>query len=150
MSVALMAAVLAGCGDGDQGSSGDTGPLAVFQGPPSGDLARIEGTLAISDNCVTVLGGDESSILLVWPSEGTTWDSSSRTITYTDGGSTVELTDGDRFVSGGGGGDPEEGGLSATEWAESLDGWVAEPDPTCLRDEIDAWWFVGDLPERDD
>ncbi|MBA2337046.1 MAG: hypothetical protein H0V96_04685 [Acidimicrobiia bacterium] len=88
-------------------------------------------------------GADEQSVLVVWPSEGTTWKSESRVIEYNDGERTVELADGAEVSFGGGGDSVDEGGLTASEWVASIDGWVSEPDPSCSAD---VRWFVGGLP----
>ena len=150
--LALAIVALSSCSSSDPTPTVATadawGGLAVFDGPPSGDEALSTGTLLIEENCVVLISGtDNSRSLVVWPSEGTTWDPDSRTITYTDGESSIELANGDYFSVGGGGDNPEEGSLSAAEWAASLDGWVSKPQPACLSS-VDSWWFVGGLPSE--
>ena len=143
-----ISSIAAGCGDEDGATDGSAvdpwGPLAVLEGAPSGDEALIAGSLHIGEHCVTLdEGADEPTVLLVWPSEGTTWNSQSRVIEYTDGDRTVELSDGDEVAFAGGGDSTEEGGVTATAWIGSLDGWASEPDPSCPAD---VRWFVGGLP----
>lgn len=148
--VVLMAiALIATCGrDGAMDESADDtwGPLAVLSGPPSGDEALITGSLHIRENCVTLEEGADEMVLLVWPSEGTSWDSQSRVIEYSDGDRTVELSHGEEVSFGGGGDSVAEGGLTAGEWIDSVDGWASEPDPSCPAD---VRWFVGALPPTD-
>jgi hypothetical protein len=146
--VALLAIslIVAGCGDDDgtTESARDTwGPLAVLSGPPSGEEALIAGSLDIGDNCVTLREADEQRVLLVWPSEGTTWNPTSRVIEYSDGARTVELSDGEAVTFGGGGDSADEGGLTAREWVASVDDWASEPDLSCPAE---VRWFVGGLP----
>jgi hypothetical protein len=148
--LALAIVVLSSCSSSDStpavSSEHAWGAMAVFDGPPSGNEALSTGTLRIEENCVVLISGtDNSRSLVVWPSEGTTWNPDSRTITYTDGETSIELADGDYFSVGGGGDNPEEGGQSAAEWAASLDGWVSKPEPACLSS-VDSWWFVGGSP----
>jgi hypothetical protein len=139
--------IVAGCGDDDEATetADDAwGPLAVLSGPPSGEEALIAGSLHVNEDCVTLEeGAGEQRVLLVWPSEGTTWNPQTRVIDYSDGTRTVELSDGDEVAFGGGGSSADEGGLTAREWAASIDGWASEPDPSCPADER---WFVGGLP----
>jgi hypothetical protein len=147
--LALVTVALSGCSSSDPtptvASEDAWGALAVFGGPPSGAEALASGKLVIEENCVVLVSGTDSSrSLVVWPSEGTTWNPGSRTITYTDGERSIELADGDSFSVGGGGDNPEEGGLSAVEWAASLDGWVAKPEQACRRS-VDLWFSVGGL-----
>lgn len=129
-------------------ASADTawGPLAVLNGPPSGDEALIAGSLQIGDDCVTLEEAGGEMVLLVWPSDGTTWNPESRVIEYSDGDRTVELSHGEEVAFGGGGDSVDEGGLSASEWIGSVDGWVSEPDRSCPAS---VRWFVGGLPPAD-
>lgn len=149
--VALMAIALIATACGDDGamdeSADDTwGPLAVLSGPPSGEEALVAGTLHIGEDCVTLEAGADEMELLVWPSEGTTWNSQSRVIEYSDGNRTVDLSHGEEVSFGGGGDSVAEGGLPASEWIDSVDGWASEPDPSCPAD---VRWFVGELPPTD-
>lgn len=138
--------IAAACGD-DQatdGSADDTwGPLAVLSGPASGDEALIAGSLQIGKDCVTLEEAGGERVLLVWPSDDTTWNPESRVIEYTDGDRTVELSDGEEVAFGGGGDSVAEGGLPASEWVGSVDGWTSEPDRSCPAG---VRWFVGGLP----
>lgn len=108
--------------------------------------ALIAGSLHIGENCVTLEEGADEMVLLVWPSEGTTWNSQSRVIEYSDGDRTVELSHGEEVSFGGGGDSVAEGGLTASEWIDSVDGWASSPDPSCPAD---VRWFVGGLPPTD-
>lgn len=118
------------------------GPLAIYPPQDGTDDARNEGTLRISDTCVTLerLG---RVTLLTWPADRTTWDPASRTITFENfDGTTATVADGDEIVVGGSGsGDESEGelGMSVEEWVGSHD-WVAPPDPSCP---LDVRWGVG-------
>lgn len=138
---------LVACGD-DDGVDGDSSqawrPLAVVSGPPSGDEALISGTLVVADDCVTIRSGSHSEeALLVWPAEGTSWDSETKTIEYSDGEERVELSDGDRVAFGGGGSSTREDGLRPREWVDSVE-WISPPDAACP---MDIRWFVGGLSE---
>lgn len=133
------------CGGEDAGgpsAESGFGPLAVRNGPPTGDEALVSGTIEITDTCVFLTSGDERS-LLVWPSEGTEWDDASRTIRYSAEG-TVELRDGDSFRVAGSGSSEAESGLGGRAWAASIP-WVAEPDPACVTS---TRHFVGSGPEE--
>lgn len=146
-SLLLMPLSLVACGD-DDGVGGDSaeawGPLAVVSGPPSGDEALISGTLVVTDDCVTIRSGSGSEeALLVWPAEGTSWDSETRTIEYSDDEERVEVSDGDRVAFGGGGSSTQEDGLRPAEWVDSVD-WISQPDTSCP---MDVRWFVGGLSE---
>jgi hypothetical protein len=118
------------------------GPLAVYPPQDGADTARNEGTLRITDTCVTLerLG---KITLLTWPADRTTWDEASRSITFENfDGAATTVADGDEIVIGGSGsGDESEGepGISVEEWIASHD-WVAPPDPSCP---LDVRWGVG-------
>lgn len=98
-------------------------------GLPTGSEALISGTLEITTDCVFLRSGGDRR-LLVWPSEGTSWDSGSRTIRYSADGE-VELHDGDSFHVAGGGDSEAESGVGDHAWVESIE-WAAEPDAECL------------------
>jgi hypothetical protein len=115
------------------------GPLAVFPPQDGADTARTEGTLRISDRCVTLERAGEVQ-LLTWPADRTSWDAETRAITFENfDGTVVTVADGDDVVLGGSGGTEAEGGLSGEEHVASVD-WVAPPDPSCP---LDPWWDVG-------
>lgn len=118
------------------------GPLAVYPPQDGADSARNEGTLRITDTCVTLERLGEVT-LLTWPADRTTWDERSRTITFENfDGTTVTVADWDVVVVGGSGGGSEseaEGGLSAEEYLDRID-WVAPPASSCP---LDSWWGVG-------
>lgn len=115
------------------------GPLAVVEG--SGDMARNEGSLGITDECVVLERGGERA-LLVWPADQVRWNAGDGTITFTtihDGA--VTLRSGDYLVLGGGGSSTDEDGLDGTAWADSI-AWVNRPADSCLGD---SRWFVTDV-----
>jgi hypothetical protein len=144
---ALLIASVSGCGGSEPASTphDQWGPLAVIEGPPSGDEALNSGTLLITDTCV-LLDRPDGGELLVWPSEGTTWDPDNETIHYSDGNRTVELSSGDSFQVGGGGSSASEDGLDGPEWVATIDAWAAEPATECLTD---SRFFVGGLPPEE-
>jgi hypothetical protein len=142
-ALAAVGLLLMACGQ--NGASSDAtraewGPLSVLRGAPTGAEALIEGTVEVSARCVTLTGGG-GPVLLVWPDDGTTWNTTADTIRYDDGDQVVELSDGDAFAVGGGGGSVAESGMNVTEWVGN--DWVAEPDGSCPSDD---WFFVGGLP----
>lgn len=118
------------------------GPLAVYPPQDGADDARNEGTLRITDTCVTLERLGEVT-LLTWPADRTTWDEASRTITFENfDGTIVTVADGDVVVVGGSGSGGEsegEPGMSAEEWIESRE-WVAPPARSCP---LDQRWGVG-------
>jgi len=120
------------------------GPLAVFAPQDGADTARNEGTLRITDSCVTLERLGEVT-LLTWPADRTTWDGASRTITFENfDGTVVTVADGDVVVVGGSGSGGEsegEPGLSTEEYLDRID-WVAPPASSCPLDER---WGVGAL-----
>lgn len=133
----------------DDASEGPTrspewGPLAVaeFGG---GDDALISGTIQITDRCVLLdEGGD--AVLLVWPHEGTTWDSEEMAVELVGrSGERAVLQDGDQVSFGGGGSSVDEDGTTASDFLESVT-WIAEPHRECVSD---VRWFVGDLANLD-
>jgi hypothetical protein len=134
--------VLSGCAEADSEDSVSSpwGPLAVVSGPPSGAEALIAGRLSIAESCVLLLSGGEET-LLVWPEQGTTWNSDTQTVEYDDGERSAALSDGDEVVLGGGGSSADEDGLDSSEWAARME-WISAPDPSCLRD---VRWSVGAL-----
>ena len=141
-ALAALAMLLIACGNDESSDAAgaEWGPLSVLRGGPTGAEALIDGTLDVSGRCVTLTGGGDP-VLLVWPADGTTWNADSRTIRYDDGDQVVELSDGEVFAVGGGGGSVAESGMDVTEWVGN--GWVAEPDDSCPSD---SWFFVGGLP----
>jgi hypothetical protein len=146
MTIALIATACGDDGAMDESADDTWGPLAVVSGPPSGQEALIAGSLHIGEHCVTLDEGADETVLLVWPSEGTSWDPQSEVIEYSDGDRTVELSHSEKVSFGGGGDSVAEGGLTASEWIDSVDGWASEPDPSCPAD---VRWFVGALALTD-
>lgn len=136
----MLALVVAGCAAFD---GGEWGPLGVADAQGGGD-ALIHGTIQIRDDCV-LLDEQGEEVLLVWPSDRTRWDASSRSITFESrDGARDTFSDGDPVVMRGGGSSLSEGGESSEEWVSSID-WVDRPADSCLRD---VRWFVTqiDLP----
>lgn len=123
-------------------SSIEWGPLAVYPPQDGADQARNEGTLRITDTCVTLERLGEVT-LLTWPADRTTWDQATRAITFENfDGTVVTVADGDVVVVGGSGSGGESEGepsMSAEEWIESRE-WVAPPARSCPLDER---WGVG-------
>jgi hypothetical protein len=115
------------------------GPLAVVSA--TGDQARTEGMLRITDECVFVERQGERE-LLVWPADRTTWNPGDRTISFQQlGGQQVTLESGQAVVLGGGGSHLAEDGLDGERWASSVD-WIQAPAAACITD---GRWFVSDL-----
>lgn len=118
------------------------GPLVVFPPQDGADTARNEGTLRITATCVTLERRGEVT-LLTWPADRTTWDETTRTITFENfDGTIVTVADGDDIVVGGSGSGGEsegEPGMSTEEWIRSLE-WVAPPALSCP---LDIRWGVG-------
>ncbi len=115
------------------------GPLAVIPPPDGADSARTEGTLRITEACVTLERGSEVT-LLFWPADRTAWGEGTRTVTFENfDGSTVAVGDGDAVVLGGSGDSAAESGTSGEDRVASME-WVAPPASSCP---LGAWWFVG-------
>ena len=131
--------VLAACGADEASSRGSNavdqewGPLAVIDGRPNTEEAAADGILTISGVCVTLKNPETGrATTLAWPSEATTWNPNTETISYGDD-QIAELSDGDRVTFGGGFRD-----------ASSKVEWMVEPDSSCPGEEV---FFVGDLGE---
>jgi hypothetical protein len=94
--------------------------------------ARAEGALVITDTCV-FLEHEGERMLLVWPVDRTSWDSSQRTITVgLTGADPRPAASGDQVVLAGGATfDDSESDLTSDEWLARMD-WVAPPEPECL------------------
>lgn len=129
----LLTLALASCGekaaDQDAGTSADQqwGPLAVIEGSPNSEEAGLGGILSIDKECVTLSPPEAGgTTTLAWPSEATTWNPDTLTISYGDN-EIIELSDGDELSFGGGSSDAD---------AE----WVAKPDPSCPGE---GTFFVG-------
>jgi hypothetical protein len=134
-----IALVLAACGTDDASSrqsnasvDQEWGPLAVIDGRPNTEEAAADGILTISDVCVTLKHETGRATTLAWPSEATTWNPNTGTISYGDDEIT-ELSDGDRVTFGGGFKD-----------ASSNVEWVVERDSSCPGE---GAFFVGDVSE---
>ena len=127
-------------------SEGDTrwGPIAAVNvGESNMQLeALLAGTIRITDSCVFVEDAVGDQIFLVWPSDRTRWDPSTRAVLLADTAGTIAaLRDGQRVSLGGGGSSVGEGGLGGIGWAIGLDWASLPPDGTC---DMDARWFVDD------
>lgn len=115
------------------------GPLAVIPPQDGADQARTEGTLHITETCVTLERAGEVQ-LLFWPADRTTWDAEVRAITFENfDGTVVTVADGDSVVLGGSGDSELESGRSGEEWVDSME-WVAPPAGSCP---LETRWGVG-------
>lgn len=110
------------------------GPLAVTESERTGVglTALAAGTLAISDECVALLGRDGEPVYTpVWGDARTRWDAEAREIVFEDPDrGEARVGDGDEVEFGGGSvdGDPDVS-------------WVAEPHPSCLEN----FWSVSSV-----
>lgn len=122
-------------------SSIDWGPLAVIPPQAGMDLARTEGTLRITNECV-FLDARGGPVLLMWPADRVRWDPLTGAIVFLNvDGATVSVGDGSAVALGGGGDSNEESGTTTAEWlAKTL--WVARPAATCP---LEVRWSVGSL-----
>lgn len=114
------------------------GPMAVVDA--TGDMARTEGTLQISADCVFLERGEERS-LLVWPADRARWNDDGTISFATIHGGEITLTSGDYVVMGGGGSSTEEDGMIPQERVDTVP-WVHRPSEACL---VDGWWFISDV-----
>lgn len=107
------------------------GPLAVVRS--TGDDARTEGTLRITEECVFIESQGEIA-LLVWPADRTAWDPVARRVSFRrSNGQLVAMQSGAAVALGG-------GGSSAAR--DSHVDWIASPAPSCLTR---GRWFVSDV-----
>jgi hypothetical protein len=107
--------------------------LTLIEG--NGDLARTEGTLRITDQCV-FLESAEQLQLLAWPAAQTRWNAGDGTIAFTTGaGENRVLTSGEALALGGSGADFSD---DREAWMETWE-WVVRPAPRCLTDATRAW-----------
>ena len=124
------------------------GPLAVKDGPPNGDFARMPGVLRLTDQCA-MLETATGDVLLAWPAAETTWRPETETVVFQGpSGDPVEACDSDAVVLTGSGevfSGPEALG-TIEDWIARLD-WVATPDNTCRTDRS---WSIGDVSIGDD
>lgn len=122
-------------------ADGAWGPLAVIEAAGGGDEALISGTLQVDEGCVLLDEGGKT-VLLLWPSAATAWDSSTATVSLvTSDGQRVALEDGDSVTFSGGGSSVAEGGAAAEDFLASTE-WVQAPSADCVTD---TRWFVNDL-----
>lgn len=123
------------------GAADEWGPLAVTAST-GGDLALTHGTLRIGDSCVLLEQAQNELTMLVWPADRTSWDPTTRSITFANlDGRRVTLTDGETVSFGGGGDSTEEGGVSGEAWRDGMD-WVSPPGESCP---LDSRWSVGEV-----
>lgn len=124
------------------------GPLAVKDGPPNGDFARMPGVLRLTDQCAMLEAADRL-VLLAWPVAETAWQPETETVIYRrPSGEVVEVRDGDAVVLTGSGevfSGPEALG-TFEDWIAKLE-WVAAPDEDCGAD---LSWSIGDVSIGDD
>jgi hypothetical protein len=104
------------------------GPLAVV--PTTGDDARIEGRLHITEQCVFIEIPTGERNLLVWPADRTAWEPHGA-ITFRRGrDDVVTLRSGQTVALGGGG---------SNQARDSHVNWVAAPGPSCP---MNGRWYV--------
>jgi len=116
------------------------GPLAVVRPFDSGAEALRVGTLRITRTC-TYLEQPSRHVLVVWPSDRTTWDDRGHVIVFRNSdGTELRLGDGMRVELGGGGSAVEEGGPPGDAWIQQVL-WVNAPQASCP---LDDRWIVGD------
>ncbi|HET6381151.1 MAG TPA: hypothetical protein VFH63_09015 [candidate division Zixibacteria bacterium] len=126
----LVTMVISACG------TSETGPLALVDA--TGDMARNEGTVVITDACIFLERGGERG-LLVWPADRTRWNEGDRTISFsTLDGAEVTVESGQQVVLAGGGAGAGEDG---EDWTETIQ-WARRPAPECAAD---GAWFVTDV-----
>lgn len=111
------------------------GPLTVLEGPPSVAEAVVSGTVTISDDCVTIKLASDEQLLLVWPSEGTSWDHRTGGALFRAGESEVRVIDGNR-ASFTGGALTDPGTVSSSERR-----WVVRPREACPSE----YFFIGSV-----
>lgn len=131
------------------GASHAWGPLAVKDGPPNGDFARMPGVLRVTDRCAMLEIDAGDRVLLAWPVNETAWRAETGTVVYRrPSGDVVEVRDGDAVVLTGSGevfSGPEALG-TIEDWIARLE-WVAIPDETCRTDRS---WSIGDVSISDE
>jgi hypothetical protein len=133
-----------------QEASDAWGPLAVKDGPPNGDFARMPGVLRLTDQCAMLELATGDLVLLAWPVNETAWRPETETVVYRrPSGDAVEARDGDAVVLTGSGevfSGPESEGLTVDAWIARLD-WVTAPDEDCTAD---LSWSIGDVSIGDE
>jgi hypothetical protein len=81
-------------------------------------------------------------MLLVWPSDRTTWDATTGEVSFRrPDGHITSVRNGQDVVLGGGGSSEAEDGPSDEEWIGQLD-WLASPAPDCM---VETRWLVSDV-----
>jgi hypothetical protein len=132
-----------------QEASDALGPLAVKDGPPNGDFARMPGVLRLTDQCAMLELATGDLVLLAWPVNETAWQPETESVGFLrPSGAVVEARDGDPVVLTGSGevfSGPEALG-TFEDWIGRLD-WVAPPDDTCRTD---LSWSIGDVSIGDE
>lgn len=116
-----------------------------------GDAAMLAGVLQVTDKCVVLETGNDSTVMLVWPSDQTRWDPRLRMITFQNADSEVRELRGGQAVSFGGSGRPvnprrsgDPASIEGTSWDAFIASmeWEAQPDPTC---DVEGSWSVGEV-----
>lgn len=118
-----------------QGAAEKFGPAAVVPGGSGDDMeAGLEGTIAISDDCILLRTDGDHEVMLVFREDQIDWDSDSEELELEVSGDPVRLTDGLAVILGGGGSSMSEDGQSTEEYVDNID-WVHEPARGCWRDQ---------------
>lgn len=101
-------------------------------------MARREGVLRISAQCVFLEDLGRNNNLLIWPASHTTWDAATAAIRFVRrNGELIVVRDGDR-VALGGSGSPIP---NWSEFVESVD-WTSPPQAGCIASQS---WSVGNV-----
>lgn len=112
------------------------GPLAVSVEDMGGNLARMEGSVDITDTCITIHDPSGTTFLPIWPAGRTRWDPVLRRVVFLRrDGREVALRQGDYVELGGSG--------RESSWGDLLGSvrWARRPNVACTTE----WaWFVGD------
>jgi hypothetical protein len=129
--VVAIALLQGDCGDGDS-TVLDTGPLALYDGVPSGNDGDMHGILVREGECLFIdWAGDTVSagfrILVVFAASATRWNEDDQAVEFD--GHTLQV--GTEVELGG-------GGIPLDIWEVE---WVVPPDPTCDTDE--GVWVAG-------
>ena len=78
-----------------QKASDAWGPLAVVDGPPNGDFARMPGVLRLTDRCAMLELDTGDLVLLAWPVDESAWRPDTESVVYQrPSGGAVEVQNG--------------------------------------------------------
>jgi hypothetical protein len=109
-----------------------SGPLAIAPGQGGGQV-HMDGVIHITNRCV-LLDKQGEDVLLVWAVDRTTWDPTSRNITFTNRDGRQQIfSDGNQLIFEGGSSTRAQDGQTNEAWAASVS-WVSPPATQCLRD----------------